>query len=121
MDLKLTVVIIGMLAARSWAISCYNCGDCAKQQAVKAHCSIVGNSDSCYATYVESTGIVSKSCGTAELDQYNIKTGCIESGGVKACRCKTDYCNTDALISSSPAISVSFSLFLFMLAAVRLV
>ncbi|XP_067948304.1 uncharacterized protein [Watersipora subatra] len=119
MDLKLTIVIIGMLAAGSWAISCYNCADCATQDAIKIDCSIVGNSDSCYATYLESTGLVSKSCGVAELDDYNLKTGCTKKNGAKLCRCKTNYCNTDALISGSPAISVCSSLILLMLAAIR--
>ncbi|XP_067949292.1 uncharacterized protein [Watersipora subatra] len=118
MDLKLTITIFGMLAAGNWAISCYKCDDCTTQEAVTTDCSSEGTSDSCYAVRNELTDTVKKSCETADLDRYNVKTGCIKIPGTKVCRCKTDYCNTDALISGSPATSVRSSLILLMLAAI---
>ncbi|XP_067949038.1 uncharacterized protein [Watersipora subatra] len=107
------LLIIGALVAGCFARSCYNCVDCERDENMKIDCTIISSSDSCYATYDKSNDRVSKSCGADELDQYNFKNGCTKRNGATICRCRSDYCNTDSLISSSPNFAASFALVLF--------
>ncbi|XP_067949084.1 uncharacterized protein [Watersipora subatra] len=100
MDLKNILMLVGMMLGGSYAISCYNCGNCDNDVNVRFDCSTLFDTDSCYITYVESTDTVSKSCGIEELDELNFIDGCIEAYGSVICRCRTNYCNTNDLIAS---------------------
>ncbi|XP_067949245.1 uncharacterized protein [Watersipora subatra] len=100
MDLKIIVLLAGMMLGGSYAISCYKCLNCDDNDKVRFDCSTLFDTDSCYLLYTESTDDVYMLCGYEDLDSANFTNGCTTQYGVVICRCGTSYCNTDDLIRS---------------------